>query len=117
MKTAAKPASRKALNVSMDEGPEGLPVVTLTLGYSVTAYTLREIKTDWMGRAFTLTKNFGFDGTDQTEETYSVFIAGKMGAWDECGCRGFAAHRHCKHVDAIKGLIRENRLPICGKAK
>lgn len=63
------------------------------------------------GRAFHFAKVTR--GTDKTAETYDVYIGLPH---DQCDCKGFSSHGHCKHQAAIHSLVENNWLAITAKA-
>jgi hypothetical protein len=96
--TAAKLAPTTAIEFDF-------PVLLLRKERDVQIYTVDEFPVGgpaWDGRAFRLTK-------DSTGEHYSCFVA-RNGQDHLCECRGFEAHGHCRHVDALKRLIDTGRL-------
>jgi hypothetical protein len=44
--------------------------------------------------------------SETSESVYVIAQTKKSGIWT-CSCFGFRRHRHCKHLDSIKGLIGE----------
>jgi hypothetical protein len=67
-----------------------------------TSYHLRPLATDF-GTAFELTKFSSAGG-----EVYHVHPDHQLG--DSCDCKGFVAHRHCKHRNCIAELVRRGLL-------
>jgi hypothetical protein len=65
---------------------------------AVTTYTVREFKTNWLGRAFRVTKGNG--------EAYNVFAANDR-RYSTCDCAGFAYGRGkpCRHLEAVYALL------------
>ncbi|MBP3954950.1 hypothetical protein J8F10_06600 [Gemmata sp. G18] len=81
----------------------GCGVVEIRGKRDATTYAVVELPTDWNGRAFRLEKVAG-EGTDATEEVYSVFCSNDR-RQHRCECRGFSRWHHCKHIDAVTTII------------
>jgi hypothetical protein len=64
-------------------------------------YYLSEIPSDW-GQAFRLEK-FATQGG----QSYDVLVDEGYG---HCGCMGYEAHGHCKHVTALRQLVERGEL-------
>ncbi len=112
MATAA-PAARTATRTSTSKPAArclrwlyrhpGLPLrgaVRLALTYArrtdLFRYWVEAIPSDW-GTAFRLER---IDPDGSAGETYHVCVAGPADSL--CGCKGFEAHGHCKHLDACR---------------
>jgi hypothetical protein len=89
--------------------PSGL-VLGLTANGDTVFYGLKTLDHGFGESAFRLSKaeRGGIPG-----EVYDVLIDG---ARSSCECMGFLAHRHCKHVESIEGLIAAGKLPRCKKS-
>lgn len=81
-------------------------IIRITKGTSEALYEATEFPTGWPGRGFTLVKLS--QGTDKTEDAYSVFV-GKNGS-TLCDCKGHVRHGRCKHASAIAALIRHGKI-------
>jgi hypothetical protein len=69
----------------------------------VTYYHLSAVPADF-GAAFELEKF----SCEKDPGTYHVHIDATLG--DSCDCKGFVAHRHCKHLGAVRELVRRGLL-------
>jgi hypothetical protein len=83
--------------------PNPVGLVAITVGKARTAYLLERVPADF-GAAFALTKLALVEiepgvHQQQPECVYHVHFDPALG--DSCDCRGFVAHRHCKHRDAL----------------
>lgn len=67
-------------------------------------YRVTEIPCDGDGRAFHLTKLDA--GTDPEETGYSLQVNDAGPGWDICPCKGHERHDHCKHLDSMRGILR-----------
>jgi uncharacterized Zn finger protein len=47
---------------------------------------------------------------DGAEDTYSVLLENEQDS--SCTCPGHMFHGYCKHVDALRALLAEGRLPL-----
>jgi hypothetical protein len=74
-------------------------VLTLTDSRTHTRYAVSEFPADH-GRGFVLRKSGGAGH-------YSCLVAAHTGL---CECRGYEAHGHCKHLDALRDLISAGKL-------
>lgn len=66
-------------------------------------YAVSEFETPFDGRAVRMVKSDATPGTDAEEGRYDVYCS-EIGE-HACGCKGFTAHRTCKHVAALEALI------------
>lgn len=95
-----------------EEGPDHLSFLVIESEYSRRDDTFRKTDCyeveefactgDFDGRGFRLRK-----GVD----VYDVFLA-RNGQDHTCDCRGFCAHGHCKHVEAVKASVAEIPNPL-----
>jgi hypothetical protein len=87
-------------------------LLAITVGKARTAYLLKRVPADF-GTAFALTK-LALVEVDpgvyeqRPECVYHVHFDATLG--DSCDCKGFVAHRHCKHRDALAELARRGLL-------
>jgi hypothetical protein len=86
--------------------------LAITVGKARNSYILQRVPADF-GTAFALTKLVLVEiepGVHEQRyaETYHVHFDRTLG--DRCDCRGFVAHRHCKHRDALAELIGQGLL-------
>lgn len=89
--------------LSGDDMPQaGFAVITTDRDR--TAYSVTEFTCGWPGRGFYLSK-IGGEGTDKTQEGYSVFCSKHGPEADSCECAGFTRWCHCKHVDTVRALL------------
>jgi hypothetical protein len=79
-------------------GEPGIPaVVEITVGDNTTDYFTRRLHSDY-GLAFELVRD-----TPDDPAVYHVILT-EDGR--QCDCKGFCAHGHCKHADAIHTLVQ-----------
>lgn len=78
-------------------GSEGK--LLITEGKVSDVYFVREVPTDFPGRAFRVEK-FGMDAG----ESYDCHI----GPAPTCECKGHVYHGHCRHVEALTALDARN---------
>jgi hypothetical protein len=71
-------------------------------------YRVTEFPTDLAGRAFRCEKVRG--GSDKEETAYDV-LTGDAGEPDACTCKGFQRYQRCRHLDCLRDLLAEGRLP------
>lgn len=71
-------------------------------------YAVIEFSTGWEGRGFTLAKLEG--GTDNANESYSVFCSTRGPEADSCDCKGSTRWDHCKHRRALRALLLNDKL-------
>jgi hypothetical protein len=112
LETFIPPLQRDLGPIRLRWFPTAIPgrgVVELAQKRSVTQYTLAEAQTDWDGRAFVFCKVDGYEGTDEREGGYSVFCA-RNGQDSYCDCKGFTRWGHCKHLRAVRELMRKDWL-------
>lgn len=109
--TATKPETERTCKLTSNE--YGHPILTLaeTKGVRVrkttrTHYHLECNPTRGV-RAFRL---FKMPEQGEEQEVYDVQLIPEP----SCDCKGFTAHGHCKHYDALLALAAWNRLPsVC----
>jgi hypothetical protein len=94
----------RSLEFTPDEQRPGSGLLVIYCGNQENRYSVREFGCDWDGRAFRLLK------CGRTEH-YSVFL-GREGHAHLCDCKGFTAHDHCKHLDALLVLRDQGWLDI-----
>jgi hypothetical protein len=85
--------------------PQGVRVLTLTVGNAATLYFLRKLPSDF-GTAFELEK---FDGTG----TYAVNLDTDVAGHATCECLGhlrWGYRTTCRHVAALRSLIKSGKL-------
>jgi hypothetical protein len=106
---AQKSSPHNAINwTPADSGPGGF--LTIHSARKSTDYLVVEFPTSWEGRAFHFAKVT--KGTDPTAESYDTFICYRsQGRDSHCSCKGFMAHRTCKHIDSANALIDNGWLP------
>jgi hypothetical protein len=102
------PAGKPRRTFDVYEAAPGRWVLTLTYWHprrsaEDTSYHLSQIPTDLGGLAFKVA-HLEVDGG----WTYHVRLDGPRSS---CDCRGFEAHRHCKHVEALLALQAGGKLP------
>ena len=105
-----KASQHSALNwtpVSDDFSPVA-GVLVLHTDTATSGYTVTEFPTGWTGRGFTLRKLP--QGSDPTEEAYSVFCNPARPLAASCTCKGHQRFDHCKHADAVASLIENGWL-------
>jgi hypothetical protein len=80
-------------------------LVRIVQGHAVDLYSVQRVEADW-GTAFRVCKvdEAGVERADP----YHVHFDAQTG--DSCDCKGFIAHRHCKHRDGLAALIAAGRL-------
>lgn len=120
-----KPATAKVTAVYQDNGPaDGLPRLFLFSNWSERladwrtrdSYRVEEIPAP-DGRGFMLHRSveaIAHDGPD-ADTFYGVLVAANHQD-HTCTCRGFQAHGHCKHHDAIRNMLDAGHIdhPLCG---
>jgi hypothetical protein len=92
--------------------PDPVGLVAITVGKARTAYLLERVPADF-GAAFALTRLALVEVAtgvfeQRSEYTYHVHFDAQLG--DTCDCKGFVAHRRCKHRDALAELARRGLL-------
>ena len=114
MATATKTRKpvKPARTVQLLGRPAPVGLVAITVGKASTAYLLERVPADF-GAAFALAK-LALVEVDtgvfeqRPDYTYHVHFDATLG--DSCDCKGFVAHRHCKHRDALAELLRRGLL-------
>ena len=104
--TKSRKTVKPARAVQLLGRPDPVGLVAITVGKARTAYLLERVAADF-GAAFALTKLALVEiepGVHQQQPdcVYHVHFDATLG--DSCDCRGFVAHRHCKHRDALAEL-------------
>jgi hypothetical protein len=98
-----KPSERR---LSVGPLTNGLRTLLLKINGATFGYYLREIPVDF-GRGFELDK-FQTEAVDADEQTYHVHLDAQLG--DSCTCKGHTYRSKCKHLDAVKTLLRLGKL-------
>jgi hypothetical protein len=108
VKSIPSPRSRvkPARTVQLLGRPDPVGLLAITVGKARTSYLLERVPADF-GAAFALTKLALVEVEpgvfeQRPDYTYHVHFDPTLG--DSCDCRGFVAHRHCKHRDALAEL-------------
>jgi hypothetical protein len=98
-----KPRSKPVRTIKLDPAPfEGAPrPLTITVDGKAGHYWLKAVPSDF-GLAFQLDR-FPSEVRDEDTATYHV-ILDPIEQRNECSCRGFLHHRHCKHVASLEAL-------------
>jgi hypothetical protein len=109
MTTATKIRSRvkpaRTIRVVVPPSDGGAAVVRIAVGRRAADYLVESIPSEVGGRAFRLSRV----GPDADGEVYHVLLTGDP-RQDSCGCKGYAAHAHCKHRDGLAALVAAGRL-------
>jgi hypothetical protein len=108
----SRPRVKPARTVQLVSRPDPIGLLAITVGKGRTAYLLESIPADF-GAAFALTKLALVEiepgvFEQRPDYTYHVHFDATLG--DSCDCKGFVAHRHCKHRDALAELVRRGLL-------
>lgn len=83
---------------------DGSGCVEIGSGKTVCLYYLVPIKSDW-GKAFKLYKyGSGSRSIEGVQEVYNVCLDGVRSI---CECKGFLKWNHCKHIDGVEQLLKE----------
>ncbi len=101
-----RPRVKPARHVQLVSRPDPIGLVAITVGKARTGYLLKHVPADF-GAAYALTKLVMVEVAtgvfeQQPECIYHVHFDAQLG--DSCDCKGFVAHRHCKHRDALAEL-------------
>jgi hypothetical protein len=80
-------------------------LVKIVQGRAVDLYSVERVEADW-GAAYRVCKVD--DAGVERADPYHVHFDDATG--DSCDCKGFIAHRHCKHRDGLKALIVAGKL-------
>ena len=104
--TKSRKTVKPARAVQLLGRPDPVGLVAITVGKARTAYLLERVPADF-GAAFALTKLALVEvepgvHQQQADCVYHVHFDRTLG--DSCDCKGFVAHRHCKHRDALAEL-------------
>ena len=110
--TKSRKPVKPARTVQLLGRPDPVGLVAITAGKARAAYLLERVAVDF-GTAFALTKLALVEvepgvHQQQPECVYHVHFDATLG--DSCDCKGFVAHRHCKHRDALAELVRRGLL-------
>jgi hypothetical protein len=110
--TKSRKPVKPARTVQLLGRPDPVGLVAITVGKARTAYLLERVPADF-GAAYSLTKLALVEVAtgvfeQRPEYTYHVHFDAQLG--DSCDCKGFVAHRHCKHRDALAELARRGLL-------
>jgi hypothetical protein len=102
----ARPCVKPTRAVQLLRRPDPVGLLAITVGKARTAYLLERVPADF-GTAYALVKLALVEiepgvHQQQPECVYHVHFDPTLG--DSCDCRGFVAHRHCKHRDALAEL-------------
>src|SRR5579872_5065896 len=108
----SRPRVKPARTVQLLGRPDPVGLLAITVGKGCTAYLLKRVPADF-GAAFALTKLVMVEVDpgvfeQRPDYTYHVHFDATLG--DSCDCKGFVAHRHCKHRDALAELARRGLL-------
>ena len=106
--TQSRKPVKPARAVQLLGRPDPVGLLAITVGKGRTAYLLEHVPADF-GAAFALTKLALVEVEpgvfeQRPDYTYHVHFDATLG--DSCDCKGFVAHRHCKHRDALAELVR-----------
>jgi hypothetical protein len=107
-----RPRVKPPRTVALLGRPDPVGLVAITVGAKRTCYLLEQIPADF-GSAFSLTKLVMVEiepgvFEQQPDCVYHIHLDPTLG--DSCDCRGFVAHRHCKHRDALAELRAQGLL-------
>jgi hypothetical protein len=110
--STSRPRVKPARSVQLLQRPDPVGLLAITVGKGRTSYLLERVPADF-GTAFALTKLVMVEiepgvFEQRPDYTYHVHFDATLG--DSCDCRGFVAHRHCKHRDALAELARRGLL-------
>src|SRR5437868_3453348 len=107
-----RPRVKPACHVQLLGRPDSVGLVAITVGRKRTCYLLERVAADF-GAAFALTKLVMVEiepGVHEQRPDYTYHVHFDAALGDSCDCRGFVAHRHCKHRDALAELARRGLL-------
>jgi hypothetical protein len=106
---ARRPHAR-GVKVVLDRVP-GLPetiLIQIRHDEEVARYWVAPVPSDW-GMAWQVDK----DGCPFSDEhSHDVIIEDNQSGC--CSCKGFTAHGHCRHLDALRSLLAAGKLPVPG---
>ena len=107
-----RPRVKPARAVQLLSRPDPVGLLAITVGRGRTAYLLEYVPADF-GTAYALVKLALVEQEpgvfeQRPECVYHVHFDRELG--DSCDCRGFVAHRHCKHHGALAELVRRGLL-------
>jgi hypothetical protein len=101
-----RPRVKPARHVQLLGRPDPVGLVAITVGRKRTCYLLEHIPADF-GAAFALTKLVMVEiepGVFEQRPDYTYHVHFDAALGDSCDCKGFVAHRRCKHRDALAEL-------------
>jgi hypothetical protein len=106
--SSPRPRVKPARAVQLVSRPDPVGLLAITVGKGRTSYLLERVPADF-GAAYALTKLALVEVEpgvfeQRPDYTYHVHFDATLG--DSCDCKGFVAHRHCKHRDALAELAR-----------
>ena len=107
-----RPRVKPARSVQLLRRPDPIGLPAVTVGKDRTAYLLERVPADF-GAAFALAKLVMVEiepGVHEQRPDYTYHVHFDATPGDSCDCRGFVAHRHCKHRDALAELARRGPL-------
>jgi hypothetical protein len=107
-----RPRVKPARTVQLVSRPDPIGLLEITVGKERTGYLLERIPADF-GAAFALTKLVMVEiepGVHEQRPDYTYHVHFDAALGDSCDCKGFVAHRHCKHRDAMAELRRQGLL-------
>jgi hypothetical protein len=114
MKSISSPHPRvkPARHVQLLGRPEPIGLLAITVGKARTCYLVERIPVDF-GAAFALTQLALLEiepGVFEQRPHYTYHVHFDRTLGDSCDCKGFVAHRRCKHRDALAELVRRGLL-------
>ena len=95
----AKPA--RSIRLVRAASVDGVGVLQFTLGKESQFYAFVEIRCDIGGRGFRMHR-LGLG------DAYDIRVGRPADC--SCECKGWLAHRNCKHVHGLRALIRSRQL-------
>jgi hypothetical protein len=107
-----RPRVKPARTVQLLGRPDPIGLVAITVGAARTCYLLQRIPVDF-GAAYSLTKLVMVEiepGVHEQRPDYSYHVHFDAALGYSCDCKGFVAHRHCKHRDALAELRSQGLL-------
>ncbi len=110
--TQSRKPVKPARTVQLLGRPDPIGLLAITVGKLRNSYMLERVAVDF-GAAYALTKLALVEVAtgvfeQRPEYTYHVHFDKALG--DSCDCKGFVAHRHCKHRDALAELRTQGLL-------
>ncbi len=104
--TQSRKPVKPARAVALLSRPDPIGLLAITVGKDRTNYLLERVPADF-GAAFALTKLVMVEiepGVHEQRPDYTYHVHFDKALGDSCDCKGFVAHRHCKHRDALAEL-------------